>query len=62
MSKPFTIIAALLFLLIAAAHAYRAYYGLDVVVASHVIPIWASWVCAAVTAILGIMLFAERGK
>ncbi len=60
--KLFTIIAALLLLVIAAAHAYRAYAGIDLVVASHVIPIWASWVCAAVTAILGLMLFVERGK
>ena len=62
MSKPFTVISALLFLVIAAAHAYRAYAGLDVVVAGHAIPIVASWACAAVTAILGIMLFVERGK
>jgi hypothetical protein len=59
-SKPFTIISALVLLLIAVAHAYRAYYGIDVLVAHHAIPIMASWVCAAVTAILGIMLFVER--
>jgi len=60
--KPFTIIAAILLLVVAVAHAYRAYYGLDLVFASHVIPIYASWVCAAVTAFLGLMLFVERGK
>ena len=60
--KPFTIISALLLLLIAAAHAYRAYAGIDVVVGTHHIPIVASWVCTAVAAILGIMLFVERGK
>jgi hypothetical protein len=58
--KPFTIISALLFLVIAAAHAYRAYAGLPVVVADMQIPIMASWICAGVTAILGIMLFVER--
>ena len=62
MSKPFTIIAALLLLVIAIAHAYRAYAGLDLVVASHVIPIYVSWVCAAVTAVLGIMLFVEARR
>jgi hypothetical protein len=68
-SKPFTIISALLLLLIAAAHAYRAYSGYDITVAlsatEHImVPIWASWVCAAVLAFLGIMLFVEapRGK
>ncbi|MDE1937901.1 MAG: hypothetical protein KGI68_02675 [Alphaproteobacteria bacterium] len=59
MPKFFTIVAALLFLLIAAGHAYRAYAGIEVVVASHVIPMWVSWACAAVTAFLGIMLFVE---
>ena len=58
--KPFTIISALLLLLIAAAHVYRAYYGIDVLVAHHAIPIVASWIAAAVCAILGIMLFVER--
>lgn len=63
--KPFTIISALLLLLIAAAHAYRAYTGIDITLSganlavTHV-PVWASWVCTAVTAILGIMLFVER--
>ncbi|MDE2134903.1 MAG: hypothetical protein KGJ49_09910 [Alphaproteobacteria bacterium] len=60
--KPFTVVAALLLLVVAAAHAYRAYAGLDLVVASHLIPIWASWACAAVAAFLGIMLFVERGR
>ena len=64
MSKPFTIISALFLLVIAAGHAYRAYAGLDLVVASHVIPIYASWIATAVCAVLGIMLFVEapRGK
>ncbi|HEY0282149.1 MAG TPA: hypothetical protein VGC27_05960 [Rhizomicrobium sp.] len=62
MSKPFTIISALLLLAIAAAHAYRAYYGIDVLVAGHAIPIWASWVSTAVAAVLGIMLFVEAPR
>jgi uncharacterized integral membrane protein len=61
-SKPFTVITALLLLLIAAAHAYRAYAGLDFVFGSFHPPIMASWIVAAVAAILGIMLFVERGK
>jgi hypothetical protein len=58
--KPFTIISALLLLVIAAAHAYRAYAGLPVIVNDMQIPILASWICAGVAAILGIMLFVER--
>jgi len=60
--KPFTIIAALLLLVIAACHAYRAYAGLDFVFAGFAVPIVGSWIAAAVTALLGIMLFVERGK
>jgi hypothetical protein len=60
--KPFTIIAALLLLLIAACHAYRAYAGLDFIMAGHSIPIVASWVVAGVLALLGIMLLVERRK
>ena len=60
--KPFTIIAALFLLVVAAAHAYRAYYGLNLIVAGHDIPILVSWIATAVCAILGIMLFVERGK
>ena len=62
MSKPFTIISALLLLAIAAAHAARIYYGVGVVVAGHAVPMSASWVCAIVTAFLGIMLFVESGR
>lgn len=59
--KVFTVLTALLLLLIAAAHGYRAYTGMEVVVATHMIPVWASWVCAGVLAFLGLMLFVEMG-
>jgi hypothetical protein len=62
MSKPFTIIAALLLLAIAAGHAARAYYGLDLVAAGHIVPIWASWACAGVLAFLGVMVFVEMPR
>jgi len=58
--KPFTIISALLFFVLAAAHAYRAYAGLPIVVDNFDVPIVASWVCAGVTFILGVMLLVER--
>ena len=62
MSKPFTVITALLLLVVAAAHAYRAFAGIDIVVASHVIPMSVSWAAAAVCAVLGIMLFVESPR
>ncbi len=60
MSKSFTTIAAILLLLIAAAHLARAVTGIAVTVDGFAIPVWASWVAAGVTAILGIMVFAEK--
>ncbi|MDE2181900.1 MAG: hypothetical protein KGJ78_02640 [Alphaproteobacteria bacterium] len=57
--KPFTVIAALVLLIMAAMHAYRAYTGLDLVVAGHAIPIFVSWICTGVAGFLGIALFFE---
>jgi hypothetical protein len=62
MSKPFTIIGAILFLLVAAAHVYRIYAGLTVTVGPHDIPMVASWIGAAVAALLGIMLLVESRR
>ena len=60
MRRPFTTIGALLFLIVAVAQATRAVLGVDVVVDNtfHV-PIIASWIAAAVTGLLAIMLFRE---
>ena len=51
MSKPFTLIAALVLLAVAAAHAYRLYAHLSIVVGGHDIPLWVSWPGAAVAAL-----------
>jgi len=62
MGKPFTHIAALLLLVVAAAHVYRLYAGLAVVAGSHDIPLWVSWPGAAVAGLLAIMLFVEARR
>ena len=61
------VLSALLFLLIAAAHAYRAYAGIPVLVGpmaghavAYALPIMASWICAGVTALLGLLLLVVR--
>jgi len=59
MSKPFTIIGAIVFLLVAAAHVYRIYAGLTVTVGPHDIPMVASWIAAAVAAFVGMMTIIE---
>lgn len=60
--KPFTTIAALLLIVVAAAHAYRLYTGMAVVVNGHDIPMWASWAGAAVAGILGLMTLVESRR
>lgn len=60
--KPFTMIGAVIFLMVAAAHVYRAYAGLPVAVSGHDIPVMASWIAGAVSALLGIMLFVESRR
>ncbi|MDE2113050.1 MAG: hypothetical protein KGJ79_18085 [Alphaproteobacteria bacterium] len=57
--KLVTVLAAALLLTIAAAHGYRAYTDLEITVAHHVVPIWASWVCAGVLGFLGLMLLVQ---
>ena len=60
--KPFTVIAGLLFLLLAAVHAYRLYAPFPAVIADHVIPQMASWVFLGVGLIFGVMLLSEARR
>ena len=62
MSKPFTTLGAIVFLVVAAAHAYRIYSGLTVVVGGHEISMMVSWAGAGVTAVLGIMMLMEARR
>jgi hypothetical protein len=62
MSKPFTTIAAIFFLIVAAAHAYRIYANIPVTFGVHDIPMMASWIGGAVAALLGIMLLVESRR
>lgn len=54
------VVSALLLLLVAAAHAYRAYAGIPIEIAHHTVPMMASWVCAGVTGVLGLLLLILR--
>jgi len=57
--KPFTTIAGLLFLIIAAVHAYRLYTGFAITAAGYSIPVPWSWAGLALGVILGTMLLSE---
>ena len=58
-SRPFTWIASAIFALIALAHAYRLFTQFQIVLGSHVIPLWVSWVGVVIPAALSWMLCRE---
>jgi hypothetical protein len=62
MTRPFTHIAAILLLIVAAAHAYRLFAYLDVVIGGYAVPLWISWLGLAVPGLLAVMLFAESRR
>lgn len=60
--KPFTTLAAVVLLIVAAAHVFRIYSGLSVVIGGYPIPMWVSWLGAAGAGVLGVMLLVERRR
>ena len=59
MTRPFTWIASAIFALMALIHIYRVFTDFQVVLGSHTIPIWVSYVAIVVTAGLSWMLCRE---
>ena len=59
MARPFTWVASAIFALIALGHAYRLFTDFQIIIGSHTIPIWLSWVALVVTAGLSWMLCRE---
>jgi hypothetical protein len=59
MSRPFTLIAALIFALMALLHVYRLFTHFQVILGSHTIPMWWSYVGVAVPGLLALMLYRE---
>jgi len=57
--KPFTTLAAIVFLVVAAVHAYRVYIGWAIVVGPYDIPVWVSYAGIVLPLILAMMLFRE---
>ena len=60
--KFFTLVGALVFLVVAAAHAYRLYTGMSVVVGGHVVSMMVSWVGGVVALVLGLGLLFEARR
>jgi hypothetical protein len=59
MSRPFTIVGAIVLLAVAAAHAFRIAAGFSVMIGSHDVPMVVSWVAAVVTGFVGMMTIIE---
>jgi hypothetical protein len=59
MSKPFTLIAALIFAIIALLHLYRLFTNFQVILGSHTIPMWVSYVGLIIPGLLAVMLYRE---
>ena len=62
MSRPFTMVAALIFFGIALLHVYRLFTHFQVVLGSHVLPEWISYVGVLVPGVLAYMLVKERRR
>ena len=58
-TRPFTLVAAIIFLLMALGHLYRLAVGFDITIGGTAVPQTVSLVALVVTALLGVMLFKE---
>ena len=61
-SKPFTLLAAAIFLLMAAVHIYRLATGFQIIAGSHTMPMAVSWIATALTLLLAVMLYRESQR
>ena len=61
-SKPFSLIAAVLFAIMAALHVYRIFTHFQVILGSHTIPQNLSWIAAVLLAVMAVMLFRESRR
>jgi hypothetical protein len=60
MTRPFTLIAALIFFVVALLHLYRIFTHFQIILGSHVIPQWFSYFGLVIPALLAILLLREN--
>ena len=61
-SRPFTLIAAIIFAVIALIHVYRLATDFQVILGSHTIGLHASWIAIVVAGALSFGLFREARR
>jgi hypothetical protein len=59
MTRPITMIAALIFFGMALLHVYRLFTQFQIVIGSHTIPMWWSYLGVVIPALLAILLLRE---
>jgi protein-S-isoprenylcysteine O-methyltransferase Ste14 len=59
MTRPFTLIAAVLFTLVALLHVYRIFTHFQIVAGSHTLADWASYVAVVIAAVMAWGLYRE---
>ena len=60
MSRPFTMIAALIFFAVALLHVYRIFTQFQIIIGSHTIPQWFSYFGVVIPALIAILLLREN--
>ena len=60
MSRPFSLVSAVVFFLIALGHVVRILTRFQIVIGSHRIPLWVSYFGVAIPLLLAISLLRER--
>lgn len=59
MRRPITLISALVFFVVAAVHVYRIFTRFQIVIGSHHIPLWVSYLGVVIPGLLAVMLLRE---
>jgi protein-S-isoprenylcysteine O-methyltransferase Ste14 len=58
-TKPFTMIAAIIFAVVALLHVYRLFTHFQVIYGSHTVPLWMTYVGIVIPGVLAVMLYRE---
>jgi hypothetical protein len=61
-NKPFTMLAVVIFAVMALLHAYRLVTHFHIVLGSHDIPMWCSYIGVLVPALLAFMIYRESKR
>jgi hypothetical protein len=61
-SRPFTLLAAVIFAAMALVHLYRIVTHFQIILGNHVIPMVASIIAIAITLLLAVMLYRESQR